>query len=82
MSSHLGVTKAADRLQDGLLKHVKAPGLQGDANGLLVLVIVKATQEHLVDNALKARINGFLLLVLWELGILDPQLGVVVNAFG
>ena len=75
-------TKAANRFQDGFLKHIKAPGLQGDANGLLVLVIIKATQKHLVDNPFEAGINAFLLLLLRQLGILDPQLGVVVNAFG
>lgn len=82
MPSQLWVTIAADRFQDSLLKHVKAPGLQGDANGLLVLVIVKATQEHLVDNALKAGVDAFLLLILWQLSILYPQLGVMVDAFG
>lgn len=29
-----------DRFQDGLLKHVKSSGLQGDANGLLVHAII------------------------------------------
>ena len=45
-------------------------------------MVVKATQEHLVDNALKSGVDAFLLLVLWQLGILHPQLGVVVDAFG
>lgn len=72
----------ADRLQDGLLKHVKSSGFQGDADGLLVLVIVKATEEHLVDDALKTRVDAFLLLIFWQLSVLHAQLGVMINALG
>lgn len=72
----------ADRLQDGLLKHVKSSGFQGDADGLLVLVIVKTTEEHLVDDALKTRVDAFLLLIFWQLSVLHAQLGVMINALG
>lgn len=72
----------ADRFQNSFLKNVKTSSFQGNANGLLVLVIIKAAQEHLVDNPLKAGVDALLLLILWELGILHPQLGVMINAFG
>lgn len=72
----------ADRLKDGLLKHVETPGLQGDADGLLVLVIIQATQEHFVDNALQAWVDDLFLFILRQLSIFHPQLGVVVDAFG
>lgn len=72
----------ADRLQDGLLKHVKSSGFQGDADSLLVLVIVKATEKHLVDDALKTRVDAFLLLIFWQFSVFHTQLGVMVNALG
>lgn len=71
-----------DWFKDGLLKHVETPGLQGNANGLLVLVIIQATQEHLVDDSLQTRVNALFLLIFWHLSIFYTLLGVVVNAFG
>lgn len=71
----------AYRLQDGLLEDVQTPGLQGDADGLLVLVVAQATQEHLVDDALQAGVDAAALLALLQLRVLHPLLGVVVDAF-
>jgi hypothetical protein len=73
-----------DRFEDGLLKDVQAPRLQGNADGLLVLVVAQAPLMflHLVDDALEPGINALLLLILGKLRILHPLLGVVVDTFG
>ena len=73
---------ATDRFKDSLLEDVQAPSLQGNADGLLVLMVAQATQEHLVDDALQPGVDALLLLVLRKLGVLHPLLGVVINAFG
>lgn len=74
--------RTTDRFEDGLLKDVQAPRLQGNADGLLVLVVAQAPHEHLVDDALEPWIDALLLLILGKLSILHPLLGVVVDTFG
>lgn len=71
-----------DRFEDGFLKDVQAPRLQGNADGLLVLVVAQAPQEHLVDDALQPGVDALLLLILGKLSVLHALLGVVVDAFG
>lgn len=45
-------------------------------------MISQAALEHLIDDSLQTRIDAFLLLILWQLGILNTQFGVMIDTLG
>jgi hypothetical protein len=66
------------RLFNGLAYLIEPPGLQGDANGLIELIVLVAPVKHPSDDTLHLSINVNTVLFPVDHG--DPLLDVLVNA--
>ena len=74
------ILSTTHRAEDGLLKDVNTACLQGDADGLLVQLLLKAALKHPIHDLLQPGINH--LLVVSVIMVEDSLLGVRVNALG